>query len=267
MPMDWPYEYPVRLGLSATLCSAAIVQFTAPQIVRLSATSATPLPRLTAGGFATLMSRSLAPQSLITMVQFWCVRELRRAIDGVLGPRRVHLSLAYGAVSVPIVAAKYSMLTSDVFRLHDTGGRKMPSLSLSAARDLWRRRIKPGLLWSFLRDSGSIGGSIALGPLLSARVARATLGPDEEPSAALRFGCGLATGAFTGLATQILHNAALTAGRISELEGRCPGTFEAMRAVVAEHGVANAFVVNYQHRFAVIALWSAILNVLSPYDG
>ena len=55
-------------------------------------------------------------------------------------------------------------------------------------------------------------------------------------------------------------------GRVSELEGRCPGTLESMRAVIAEHGLARACVVNFQHRFAVIAGWSAILNVYQPFE-
>ena len=252
-------------AVSSTLCSAVLVQFTVPQIVHLSAATQTPLPRLALRDGAAVMRRALFTQSAITTVQFCLVRELRVALDALTGKRRMNMSFAYGAVSVPIVAAKYNLLTADTYFL--LGGSR--GAAAAAAFDpvaFWRSKIKPGLAWSFLRDSGSIGGSIALGPLLSAAVTRRLVGEGEAPSVAMRFSCGLATGFCTGLATQLLHNAALTAGRISELEGRCPGTLESMRAVFAEHGLARACFVNFQHRFAVIAGWSAILNVYQPFE-
>ena len=66
-----------------------------------------------------------------------------------------------------------------------------------------------------------------------------------------------------GLATQLFHNAALTAGRMAEA-GTRPGTLEAMRLCIKEHG-ASALYVNYPYRVAVIALWTGILHVADPF--
>ena len=46
--------------------------------------------------------------------------------------------------------------------------------------------------------------------------------------------------------------------------GKRPGTLEAMRLCLAEHG-AGALYVNYPYRVAVIALWTGILHVADPF--
>ena len=46
--------------------------------------------------------------------------------------------------------------------------------------------------------------------------------------------------------------------------GRRPGTLEAMRLCIKEHG-AGALYVNYPYRVAVIALWTGILHVADPF--
>jgi len=67
-----------------------------------------------------------------------------------------------------------------------------------------------------------------------------------------------------GLATQGLHNAALTAGRLAEA-GEAHGSLAALRACAAEHG-ARALYLNIQYRVGVIAVWTAILNLIGPFD-
>ena len=323
---------------SSALCSLAIIEFTVPQIVRLSAATAQPLPSMPMlPARAAIHARAIAPQTAITTVQFAMVRELRDALDASFGKRRIHLSLAYGAASVPLVAAKYNLLASDVYAYARevpgsasasasapapsagggaTAAASFSSAPLQALARVWRQKIAPGLLWSYLRDSGSIGGSIVLGPIVSQRVAEmlatkggddgscggtrggvstdsgqgggggdggggggpvggggrggggvrngSSSGGDDGPGPVLRFGSGLATGCFCGLVTQLFHNAALTGGRISELEGRLPSNAECMRRLVAEHGL-KAFYLNFRYRVGVIAGWSAVLNVLSPF--
>mmetsp|Transcript_4604 Transcript_4604/g.14694 ORF Transcript_4604/g.14694 Transcript_4604/m.14694 type:complete len:249 (-) Transcript_4604:35-781(-) len=70
-------------------------------------------------------------------------------------------------------------------------------------------------------------------------------------------------GALCGLATQLFHNAALTAGRLAE-QRRSHGTFEAMARCFAEHGL-KAAVLGAQYRVGVIALWTGILGVAEPF--
>ena len=79
-----------------------------------------------------------------------------------------------------------------------------------------------------------------------------------------KFFGGLLAGCCTGLGTQLFHNAALTAGRIAQVEHRVPSTMECLRSVVQEHG-ASALWMNFRMRVMVIASWTAILNVTEPF--
>ena len=99
-----------------------------------------------------------------------------------------------------------------------------------------RVQVKPGLLWSYLRDTGSIGtlcchyhnlplwrslmlhmwgsgGAIVLGPQLSA-VVNTAIGNDGEPAGpVLRFFSGVVTGSMTGegsLYEEALYDSTLT---------------------------------------------------------
>ena len=105
------------------------------------------------------------------------------------------------------------------------------------------------------------GGGIVLGPVVSARIAAAT---DQPAGAPHRFAGGLLAGAACGLGTQLFHNTALTAGRMAAT-GPKPGPLVCLRRVFAEHG-ASAFYLNFQHRMAIIALWTSILNVAQPFE-
>ena len=99
-----------RIALASTLCSTAIVEFTIPQVVRLSrASSAGGLPALRLFPHrAALMARMLPVQSLITVTQFCAVREMHGAVDLVLGETPLNLPLSYGLASVPLIAASMS---------------------------------------------------------------------------------------------------------------------------------------------------------------
>ena len=102
-----------------------------------------------------------------------------------------------------------------------------------------------------------------LGPVVSARLATAT--GSEAAGAPQRLAGGLLAGTACGLATQLFHNTALTAGRMAETGGTVPGTLECLRRVFEEHG-RRAFYVNFPFRVAIIALWTAILNVTQPFE-
>ena len=169
-------------------------------------------------------------------------------MDRWRGPHPLHLSLSYGLVSGPCRSAAYNLLIAGTYAHH---GRASPG-DFSLER-FWRTKVVPGLAWSVLRDSGSVGGGIVVAPYVVPR--------DASPP--VKFAGGLGCGACCGLATQLFHNAALTAGRMAEA-GTRPGTLEAMRLCLAEHG-ASALYVNYPYRVAVIALWTGILHVADPF--
>jgi len=257
-----------QLCIASAACSAVIVEFTVPQIVKLSQMSTMPLPVAPFQTRLLIMGRALAPQTAITCLQFAAVREAHDAIDRTLGPSRLNLSLAYGAASVPLIAAKYNLLFADVYRHFNAAPPDLPGETRAQfwARQ-WETKVRPGLLWSYLRDTFSIGAAAALGPVVAARM-HALADPAAEhegrkPSRPLQFVAGLLTGCVTGLTTQLFHNAALTGGRMAGL-GERPSNLQCMRQLLAEHGV-RALYLNYPMRVGVIAGWSAILNVTQPF--
>jgi hypothetical protein len=274
MPTTW--EALPRIALASTLCSTAIVEFTIPQVVRLSrASSAGGLPALRLFPHrAALMARMLPVQSFITVTQFCAVREMHGAVDLVLGETPLNLPLSYGLASVPLIAAKYNLVVEGVYRHHgaaaSAGGCRphgcRPSFSLRAAARFFSTKIRPGLLWSYVRDSVGIGGGIVLGPILAEQLKPALSEVDDGPAKQFvsKFCGGLVAGSISGFATQWCHNTALEAGRVTEAEGRVPGTWESLRRVFKEHG-ARAFTLNFRFRVAIIASWTAILTVTEPF--
>jgi len=255
-----------QLGFAAVACSAAIVEFTIPQIIALSQKSTNPLPPAKLFPHrAAMFTRSMPAQSAITAFQFVLVREVRDRLDVILGNHAFNLSIAYGAASVPFIAWKYNLLNAGVYTYMT--GRSPPVVEESrseALRRLWSKKIKPGLLWSYLRDTGSIGGAIVLGPQLSQVINKAIGHEDGGAGPVLRFCSGVVTGSLTGFATQLFHNAALTAGRMAEL-GQDPTNAQCMRTVLQEHG-KRAVYMNFPFRVAIIAFWSAVLNVADPFQ-
>ena len=269
-----------RIILSSLGCSASIISFTIPQIVRLSKSSSTPLKPFSFSKKVHLMSRNLGPQTAITALQFGLVRKLRDVLDQTVGPSRFNISLAYGVASVPLIAAKYNLIQESVF-YHGTIGSnnsrtgtvgtttttitetRKPWIISDKLVQFWSQKIQPGLLFSYLRDSGSIGGGIVLGPYITSKVMN-NITNTEEIGPIHRFVGGLIAGCFTGLATQLFHNTALTAGRIAQVEKRTPNTIECLQNVIKEHGFA-ALYVNFRMRVLIIATWTAILNVTEPF--
>eukprot|EP00657_Telonema_sp_P-1_P002385 TRINITY_DN15540_c0_g1_i1.p1 TRINITY_DN15540_c0_g1~~TRINITY_DN15540_c0_g1_i1.p1 ORF type:complete len:102 (+),score=10.87 TRINITY_DN15540_c0_g1_i1:139-444(+) len=78
-----------------------------------------------------------------------------------------------------------------------------------------------------------------------------------------QFICGVAAGCVTGLATQVLHNAALTAGQL-RLKGEDSSHRRALTSLFKTHGT-KALWLNFPMRVAVIASFSAVLNVTQPF--
>jgi hypothetical protein len=164
----------------------------------------------------------------------------------------------------------YNLLIADVYKYH---GRTIEApTQKNIAQQLvtyFKRNIAPGIVWSLLRDSLSVGGAIVMAPTVSQQIVRLQQ-PSEQgtaetkPTQAQNFAGGLLSGAVCGLGTQIFHNAALTAGRMSNAEGRTPGNVECMAKTLKEHG-SRAFYLNIHQRVAVIALWSGILSVTQPF--
>jgi hypothetical protein len=87
---------------------------------------------------------------------------------------------------------------------------------------------------------------------------------DVKGSLGFKFVGGLLSGAICGLATQVFHNAALTAGRMVA-SGFQPTNVECMRLLFAERGI-QAFYFNFPMRVCIIAFWSGVLTVTRPFD-
>ena len=155
---------------------------------------------------------------------------------------------------VPLVSAKYNLLISGVYKYF---GRSAPTKDAGLVA-FWRRNIKPGLLWSFIRDCFSTGGGVVLGPVVASRLCFG-----EQLRFAEGFVGGLLAGIGCGLATQVFHNAALTAGRMAK-DGETPGTLACMRRLFAERGL-RALYFNFPFRVAIIAFWSSVLTVMQPF--
>lgn len=253
-----------RVLAASFLCSAAIIELTIPQIVRLSAASAHPLPHAPLPVRLKLFAGAISPQTALTVVQFAIVREARLALDTLVGKRGANVGVVYGLLAVPFTAAKYNLLTADVFAYHKVKLAVPNELTrLQTARRFWQLKVVPGFAWSFMRDANSIGGAIVLGPVVARAMARALEGR-EQPRSPVKFASGLVSGSICGFATQWAHNAALTAGRIAELHGSA-SAIAGFREVFSEHG-ARALVLNFPFRVGLIASWSAVLNVTEPFE-
>ena len=98
-------------------------------------------------------------------------------------PHPLHLSLSYGLVSGPCRSAAYNLLIAGTYAHH---GRASPG-DFTIER-FWRTKVVPGLAWSVLRDSGSVGGGIVVAPYVVPR--------DASPP--VKFLGGLGCGACCG---------------------------------------------------------------------
>ena len=252
-----------QIAAAAAACSFVAIEFTIPQVVRLSQPTATPLPPAPLARRLAMAARMMPLQTAITGFQFAFIRELRDALDAALGPSPYNLSVSYGSTAW-MMAAKYNLIIGGTYGYSGVSAPGGTAASAGAAAySFWRRNVAPGLVWSFLRDCGSVGGGIVVAPVATPPLAR-LLRTDPDTHAPTKFAGGLGAGAACGLATQLFHNAALTAGRVAESTGEIPSAAAAMRTALAEHG-ARAVYVNFQFRVAIIALWTGILNVADPF--
>ena len=243
-------------------------------MINLSRKSEHPLPRASLFPHRATMFMRMAPlQTGLTVVQFTAVRQLRKVLDSLVGPSPLNLSLAYGTASVPLIAAKYNLIISGVYRYNGRSVSRQgtPTSYVNQLKNFWVRRIQPGLLWSFLRDSFSVGGGIVIGKTVSAKIASIILDnphdrTTQSPSMvySIKFLGGFVSGSICGLATHLFHNAALTAGRMAEAGPR-PTNLECMRQIIAEQGWKACYV-NFPLRVAIIAFWSGVLTVAQPFD-
>ena len=172
------------LATSSLACSATLIELTIPQVVRLSRPTAEPLPATPLTARLAMLPRLIGPQTALTVVQFGFIRELRDAMDRWRGPHPLHLSLSYGLVSGPCRSAAYNLLIAGTYAHH---GRASPG-DFSIER-FWRTKVVPGLAWSVLRDSGSVGGGIVVAPLVV----------PSDASPPVKFLGGLGCGACGGL--------------------------------------------------------------------
>jgi hypothetical protein len=319
-----------NIQVASVLCSASVIEFTIPQLVRLSQGTSTPLPPAPIRARAVLFARNIGPQAALTMVQFAGVRWGRDQLDALWGPSPMNFMLAYGGLSVPLVTLKYNLITADLYRYNNVI-RPAPEgeTMMVFLKNQWNAKIRPGLAWAFIRDCFSIGGSVVLGPPATLAL-HSALGydPEEKPGRLLSFAGGLMSGCATGLATQvrisrntaaaphsisqhltaslatsrhhhiatgrhhtapnqqhkhrnsitsigtaphhisplaqILHNAALTGGRMAEVTGVVPNTIQCMQQLIKEQG-PKALYFNFHLRVGIIASWGAILNVVQPF--
>ena len=174
--------------LASALCSATIIDFTTPQVVRLSQTSTSPLSSFPISLRASILFKNITPQTAITAVQFCLVRKLIDVVDQTLGPSPYNIPLAYGIASVPLIAAKYNLIQESVYfhgRSVNAAAAPLTMMTktttattvameknkknnfVATTRKFWIQKIQPGLLWSYLRDSGSIGGGSILSPIVT----------------------------------------------------------------------------------------------------
>ena len=190
-----------------------------------------------------MLPRLLGPQTALTVVQFGCIRELRDAMDRWRGPHPLHLSLSYGLVSGPCRSAAYNLLIAGTYAHH---GRAAPG-DASLAR-FWRTKVVPGLAWSVLRDSGSVGGGIVVAPYVVPR--------DASPP--VKFLGGLGCGACCGLA-----RSCSTTRRSRPIAWPRPAGARARsgRARLCRGARRARAVRELPYRVAVIALWTGILHV------
>mmetsp|Transcript_4590 Transcript_4590/g.14642 ORF Transcript_4590/g.14642 Transcript_4590/m.14642 type:complete len:339 (-) Transcript_4590:61-1077(-) len=173
--------------------SAVLVELTVPQIVRLSLPTKTPLPNTPLAARIAMQPRLLGPQTALTTLQFGLTREVRDLLDRALGPNKLHLSAAYGIASGPCRAAAYNLLIAGTYAYHGRSAQGGTDSLPERARTFWLTKVKPGLLWSVLRDSGSVGGGIVLAPTVTPR--------DAPPP--LKFACGVGAGALCGLDVRV----------------------------------------------------------------
>lgn len=245
-----------------------IIEFTIPQVVALSQTTAQKLPQATFFPHrAKMFAQMIGPQTALTVLQFGLVRELREIIDQVKGPSPFNLSLAYGAASVPFVAAKYNLIITDVYKYFGKSSPQQASdqSMMQTCCKFWQRNIQPGLLWSFIRDVSGTGGGIVMGPIAAAKVASMASG-NETPSRPEKLAGGFLAGCVCGISTQWLHNTALTAGRMTaESGGVVPGAFQCLRQTFKERGLPMCFL-NFHFRVMIIGIQSAILTLTGPFD-
>jgi hypothetical protein len=254
---------------------ALTIVFTTPQIIVLSQKSkSVVLPPFSSAHLVRIFKRAIFTQTGNKCVHFGAVRALKKTLDQSPGGGfgKYNINVAYGFVSVPVQAWAYNSLNADVFQYFGRSQAITSTSWVGSAQNFFHKKIRPGFVWTWLRDTNSIGGSLILGPILAAKLCenrqrQRSQGGDQieilDPSQADRFAGGLISGVFCGFATQCFHNAALVGGRAAEL-GEHIGTFDCMTRLFKELGMKSLYQ-GIQYRVVVIAGISALVNWLEPF--
>ena len=256
------------IAAASALAGGITIVFTVPQIVALSQASPSPLPTTTYMGAAArgIFARAIAMQTGLKVLHFGAVRAIKKGLDNVGAFGAYNINVAYGLVAVPAQAASYNTLTADTFRYFGKTKGQSSANFVEAGAAFFRTKVKPGFLWTFARDSNSVGGGLLLGPVVARFIADQRSGSGagkNTPTRTDKLVGGTLAGFVCGCATQAFHNAALTAGRAAEL-GKPLSTIECATTLYKEHGI-NLLWKGVGNRVVVIAGMSAILNVFEPF--
>ena len=254
------------MGVAAFGSGALITVFTTPQIISLSQKSSSPLPKGSGSIFKRagikIFQTAILTQTINKLLHFGSVRILKDALDDAGAFGAYNINVAYGLVSIPMQAWSYNSLNADVFR-HFGKSQPQTGTVTALAADFFNKKIRPGFVWTFLRDSHSIGGGLLLGPIVAGHIVKARSGALDQPSRGDRLAGGLVAGIFCGFGTQMPHNAALVAGRAAELGERLTTT-DCFRRMWSEIG-GKCFYQGFPHRVMVIAGISGVLNLCEPF--
>mmetsp|Transcript_9006 Transcript_9006/g.10174 ORF Transcript_9006/g.10174 Transcript_9006/m.10174 type:complete len:305 (+) Transcript_9006:37-951(+) len=265
-PVRYLTQYPwANVAASGAILGIATMELTAPQIVRLTDVKGA-LRKYPSGHRRSFYARNVPGQFFVKSLHLGGVRLMHDGMD-MIYPSPLNLTFSCGVMAVLFQASAYNMLTATTLRaLGVSQGPPSTKSVLSRAVGFYKSKIAPGVVWTFLRDCNSVGGGVVLAPPLGKFINNQMPHPwgrRPEPHPAVKFSAGLLAGFGCGLATQCFHNATLTAGRMAEL-GEKPNTVSCMRRLFAEQG-HRAIYMNFLHRAGLIALSSAVLNMLGCF--
>ena len=208
----WTPDLAGRIAASGFLVSSGTVVFTLPQLHTLSKQ----LPALSARGLCGVYTRAIGFQTAAKSSQYVLVRLLKEAADGVSpGTPALNTMCSFAIPGTFLQAAMYNRFISDTYQHY---GLTPAAAGWPGLREFLHRKVAPGCVWSFLREAGSTGGGLVLGPMVRRELQKlpgATMYPRTT-----RFAGGVLAGCFTALCTQWLHNTCLVAGGMAELGDR-----------------------------------------------
>ncbi|KAJ9451078.1 hypothetical protein DIPPA_16733 [Diplonema papillatum] len=254
------FEASPNIGIDSVAISLATVTFTYPQVVNVSRGV---LPAVTNAATLSVVARAMPFQIPVKFAQFSLMREVKFKLDEKSpATKGINTMVAYGSTGVPFQSVLYNQCISDIYKYHN---KSAPSLGgtgvLGTAKQLFWKKVYPGIFWCFLRECCATGGALVLGPAIAPHFAPYI---GEDRPVLVRFTSGLVAGWCTAFFTQWMHNTALTAGSMSEL-GEKATTTASFRRAVTTLGVSLIYK-NYLQRMMVIAIASSTLNTFPVFQ-